>query len=529
MSKRLSRIALGAVAATFMAAPALAEDLVIGLASEPTSIDPHFHNLGPNNAFGRHIYDRLINQGSNQELLPGLAESWFVTDDPTVWQFNLRQGVTWHDGEPFTAEDVAFTFERAPNVPNSPSGYGIYLAQITDVTIIDDYTVQVRTADPYPLMPNDLSTVAIVSAHAGAGATTSDYNSGEAAIGTGAYRFVEYVPGDRIVVEANPDHWSGAPEWDTVTFRPLTSAPARVAALLSGDVDLIAGVPTADIPQLADNPDVVLSQGVSNRVIYFHIDSSRDVTPMVTAKDGSEIPNPFLDVRVRRAISMAIDREAIVDEVMEGIAIPAGQLLPEGFFGVSEIIEVPEYDPEGARALLAEAGHPDGFRVVLHGPNDRYINDAAIVQAVAQMLTRVGLDTEVDTMPRSVFFGRATGNEETGSEFSLMLVGWGSGTGEASSPLKSLIATRDRARGFGASNRGRFSDAEIDGLIEEALRTVDDDARAALLARATELAMERVAIIPTHFQVNTWATRPGLAYIPRTDEYTMAENVVRSE
>jgi peptide/nickel transport system substrate-binding protein len=193
-----------------------------------------------------------------------------------------------------------------------------------------------------------LSTIQIVSSE-NPDATTEDYNSGAASIGTGPYKFVSYTPGESIVMEANPDYWGGAPQFDTVTYRPISSDAARVAALLAGDVDVISGVPTADIATLEDNPDIVLSQGVSNRVIYLHIDSRRVYSPFVTDNDGNQIFNPLQDVNVRKAISMAIDRDTIVDEVMEGIAIPAGQVLPEGFFGVSDNIEVPEYDPEGAR------------------------------------------------------------------------------------------------------------------------------------------------------------------------------------
>ena len=225
---------------------------------------------------------------------------------------------------------------------------------------------------------------------------------------------------------------------------------------------------------------------------------------------------------MRQALSLAIDRESIVDDVMEGIAIPAGQLLPEGFFGVSEDIEVPEYDPDAARALLEEAGYGDGFALTLHGPNDRYINDAAVAQAIAQMWSRIGLEASVETMPRSVYFGRASA-----LEFSTMLVGWGAGSGEASSPLRALIATNTPDRGWGSANRGRFSNADFDALLDQALQAVDDDTRAGLLAEATELAMDQVAIIPTHFQVNTWGTRAGLEYLPRTDEYTVATGVTR--
>jgi peptide/nickel transport system substrate-binding protein len=235
---------------------------------------------------------------------------------------------------------------------------------------------------------------------------------------------------------------------------------------------------------------------------------------------------PFDDIEFRKAISMAIDRDAIVSRVMEGEAIKAGQLLPEGFFGVSKKLKPVAYDPNGAKKLLAEAGLPNGFRMTIHSPNDRYPNDGKIAEAVGQMLSRIGIDTQVVTMTQSVFFSEAsTGSPEKGPKFSFILVGWGSGTGEASSPLKSLLATFDRDKGMGASNRGRYSNPQVDKLINDALATVDDAKRAELLARATELAIEDLGIIPLHYQVNTWALRRGFTYKPRTDEYTLAGGV----
>jgi peptide/nickel transport system substrate-binding protein len=435
----------------------------------------------------------------------------------------LRQGVKFHDGTPFTADDVLFTFERAPNVEASPSSFALYTKGKT-LKKIDDYTIHIITQKPYPLMPNDVSTINIISKKHGKGAKTGDYNSGKAAIGTGPYKFSEWVPGDRLVLERNPDYWGDKAQFDRVVYKPIKSDPARVAALLAGDVDMIDVVPTPDIPRLKKNPDLVLSQGVSNRVIYLHLDQFRDDSPFITGTSGK---NPLKDQRVRKAISKAINRPAVVERVMEGVAIPAGQLLPEGFFGVSAKLEAEKHDPDVAKKLLADAGYPNGFGLTLHGPNDRYINDAKICQAIGQMLTRVGIDTKVETMPKSVYFRKASrGGPGKSPAFSFILVGWGSGTGEASSPLKSLLHTYDKARGFGASNRGRYSNAEVDKLIEQALATVDDAKREKLLQRATEVAIEDLGIIPLHYQVNTWATRKGLAYTPRTDEYTLAMSVV---
>ncbi len=502
-----------------------AKNLTIGLASEPTSIDPHFHNLTPNNSLLGHIFDALVDQDEKQNLVPGLAVSWRPIDD-TTWEFKLRQGVKFHDGSPFTAEDVIFTFQRAPDVEGSPSSFGIY-TKGKEVVKIDDHTIYIKTERPYPLMPNDVSTIMIISEKNGRGAKTPDYNSGKAAIGTGPFKYAEYVPGDRIVLERNEAYWGSKPEWTRVTFKPIKSGPSRVAALLAGDVDLIEQTPTVDIERLKKDPKLSLSQGISNRVIYLHMDQFREDSPFAKAKDGSSIKNPLLDVRVRKAISKAINRDAIVSRVMEGIAVKAGQLLPDGFFGRSPNLSPEPYDPEGAKALLAEAGLANGFKLTIHGPNDRYINDAKIAEAVGQMLTRIGIDTEVVTMPRSVYFKRASRGGEGGQpEFSFILVGWGSGTGEASSPLKSLLHSYDKERGFGPSNRGRHSDPEVDKLIEDALATVNDAKRQDLLAKATELAIGRnQGIIPLHYQVNTWAAKKGIKYRARTDENTVAYGV----
>ena len=523
-----NRFAAAAVVSVLLTGTALAEDLTIGLASEPTALDPHYHNLTTNTAFSRHIFDALIGQNEVQGLIPGLAVSWKPLDDNT-WEIKLREGVKFHDGTDFNADDVIFSFERAPDVPNSPSSFAPYASGKT-FKKIDDYTLHIVTPSPSPLVPNEISQIAIISDSIKDTSTTADFNSGKAAIGTGPFKFKSFVPGDHIEVSANADYWGDKPIWDNVTFKPITSGPSRVAALFAGDVDLIAGVPTSDIESLKRGAGDRFNvwQGSSNRVIYLHLDQFRENSPFVKAMDGSDIKNPLLDQRVRKALSKAVRRDAIVKRVMEGVAIPAGQVLPEGFFGVSDKLEVEPYDLEGAKALLAEAGYGDGFQLTVHGPNDRYINDAKIAEALGQMFTRLGLKTSVETMPRSVYFSRASSGGEGGlPEFSLVLLGWGAGSGEASSPLKSLIHTYDKEKGYGAANRGRYSNPEVDALIEKALATVDDAARQELLAKATEMAIEDLAIIPLHFQVNTWATRKGLKYLPRTDEFTVAMGVTK--
>jgi peptide/nickel transport system substrate-binding protein len=524
--KFVSRIA-AALAALALCAAATAQELRLGVAAEPTSMDPHFHNLTPNNSMLSHIFEYLVDQDERQRLRPALAESWKAIDD-TTWEFKLRRNVRFHDGTPFTADDVLFSFERAPNVEGSPSSFGIY-AKGKTLTKVDDHTVHIKTAAPYPLMPNDVSQIFIVSRKHATGAKTPDFNSGKAAVGTGPFRYVEYTPGNRIVMQRNEKYWGEKPHWQRVVFRGIKSDPSRVAALLAGDVDLIDEVPATDMERLKKDPKLTIAQTVSNRIIYLHLDHWRDDSPFVKGKDGGAIKNPLRDRRVRTALSKMIDRDAIVSRVMEGQAVKAGQLLPDGFFGVSKNLKPVAYDPAGAKKLLAEAGVPNGFRLTIHSPNDRYPNDAKIAEAVGQMLTRNGIETQVVTMTQSVFFRDAsTGSPEKGPKFSFILVGWGSGTGEASSPLKSLLATYSREKGMGPSNRGRYSNPEVDKLINEALATVDDAKRQDLLARATEVAIEDVGIIPLHYQVNTWAMRKGFSYKPRTDERTLAGDIARA-
>jgi peptide/nickel transport system substrate-binding protein len=514
--KKLLMTALALLAGCALMSSVQAETLRWGSGAEPSSLDPFYHNLGPNNAMARHFFDRLVQTDEVQRATPGLAVSWKPINDST-WEFHLRKGVKFTDGSDFTADDVVFSIERAPNVPNSPSSFAIATKSIKKMDVIDPYTIRFHTDGPYPLMPNDLAIINIMSRKAAQGKTTEQLNAGDGLVGTGPYKFVEWVRGDHLTMVRNENYWGEKPDFEKVIYRPMTNGSSRVAALLAGDVDFIDDVPTADIDRLKKNSKFALSQGVSNRVIYLHLDHDRDNSPFAKGPDGS---NPLRKWEVRAAISHAINRAAIVANVMEGVAIPAGQLLPKGFFGNDPNLHPDRYDPKLAKELLAKAGYPNGFKLTIHGPNDRYINDAKIAQAVAQMLTRVGIDTNVVTMPRNVFFPAATKRE-----YSFILVGWGSDTGEASSPLRSLLATYDKDKGMGTANRGRYSNPKMDALLEEALRTVDDAKREKLLQDATAVAMKDYGIIPLHYQVNTWATRTAYCYTPRTDEASLAMGV----
>ncbi len=522
MRTPVRRLAATAAAIAFavltpIAAPVAAQELKIAVAADVTSIDPHFFNLFPNNNIAEHIFDKLVRMDPDSRMIPGLATSW-KTIDPTTWEYKLRKGVKFHDGSELTAEDVVFSINRVPNVPNSPGRFTAYTKAITKIDTPDPYTLRVHYATPYPLSPNDLSTIYIVSHKAAANASTEDFNSGKAAIGSGPFKLVRYVNGDRVELARNDAYWGDKPAFDKVSFKIIKNEAARTAALLSGDVDAIEQPPTADLAKIKADPKFTITSKISHRVIYFNFDFLDRSSPFITGKDGKPLAkNPLLDLRVRRAMSKAINRPAIADRVMEGQAVPSGQLVSDHLFGFVPGLKAEAYDPAGAKKLLAEAGYPDGFNLTIHGPAGRYVNDEKIVQAVAQMLTRIGIACKVETAPMGPYSARASKQE-----FSFHMVGWGASTGEASSPLRSLLATYDAQKGLGAVNWGRYSNPKVDYLIEQAIQQVDDENRKVMLQRATQMAMDDLGLMPIHFQFTIWATRKGVQYIPRTDEYTLA-------
>ncbi len=515
--------AMAAVSAFALATavPAQAQSLTMAVGAQVTSLDPHYHALSPNYAVATMIFDALTQFDSEARLQPGLAESWKPVGE-TVWEFKLRPGVKFHNGNPFTAEDVAFTIARVPAVLNSPSSYAIYTRAIERVEVVDPVTVRFHTRAPYPLLPTDLAQVAILDRETHEGASTDDFNSGKVAIGTGPFRYVSFRSGDRLELTRNDGYWGDKPHWQQVHYRILPNDATRTAALLAGDVDFIDQVPTSDLATLRRSDRVRIAEKDGLRIIFLALDHQHPQgSPLITGNDGKPLPaNPLHDLRVRRALSIAIDRPAIASRVMEGTAQPSGQFLPPRAFGAIPDLGAPRTDAEAAKKLLAEAGYPDGFRITLNGPNDRYMNDARIIQAVGQMWTRIGVRTNVDAQPWTTFIGRA-GKQE----LSAFLVGWGISSGEASNPLRSLIASYDRDKGFGTSNRGRYSNPAIDAKLELALRELDDAKREALLREATKMAMDDVAIIPIHIQKNVWAMRPTLVHDSRADELTRAQDV----
>ncbi|MFI5032417.1 MAG: ABC transporter substrate-binding protein [Reyranellales bacterium] len=514
-------VALVVLALLAFAVPAAAQDLRIGLKAEPTSLDPQYQNLPANNQVALTIFEPLVARDAQQLLVPALAVSWKPISD-TVWEFKLRPDVKFQDGSPFTAEDVVFTFERAAKVPNSPTPFTAITRQVTRVEIVDPLTLRITTGQPSPLLPVDLSNLPILSHTAAAGGapegrTTDELNRGEGLVGTGPFKFVAWKRGGDLLLARNDSYWGPGPAWTHVVFKPLPNAEARVAALVAGDVDLIEDPPFADLAKLRTDPKLSLAKAVSSRVIYIGLDQHAEPSPGIPDTKGK---NPLLDRRVREALSRAIDRKDIVDTIMDGVAVPAGDLLPFPAFGTSRDTHPEGYDPAASKRLLAEAGYPNGFAITLGTPNGRYLNDLKVAQAVASMWTRIGVKTGVEATDPPAFF-----KNRDDYKYSAFLSGWGAETGEMSNPLRALVATPSREKGMGGTNRGRYSNPAMDAKLEEAMRTVDDRKREALLQEASRLVRTDFGILPLQFEMSVWAMRKDFSYAPRADQATLAQFV----
>lgn len=497
----------------FTTASSTAAPLRLGLAADITSLDPHLLAAQPNLVAARHMFESLIEVDDRARLIPGLAESWRSLD-PLNWEFKLRAGVRFHDGTPLTIDDVIFSLQR-PLTLRSPGGYAAYVRPIAELRALDAHTLLVRTHVPYGALPEDINAILIVSKRAAERATSVDFDAGRALIGTGPYRFVSYARGDRLRLVRHAEYWGAQPAWDTVELRTLVTDPVRTAALVSGEVDAIEQVPSADYARLSAAGRFRFAQTVSWRTIFLHLDQYREQPPGVSVTGGA-VRNPYQDRRVREAISLAINRDALTRVTLENLAVPAASLVSPGIFGHDPSLKPDPYDPARARRLLDAAGFPSGFAATVAGPNNRYMNDDQVVQAVAQMLARVGIKPRVEVAPLNVYLARARREE-----LSMALLGWGSFAGDLA--LRSLLLTGDAAKGHGAWNWGRYTNPALDALVTRALGTADRHRREALIRQASRMAADDRAVIPLYHQLATWAMRPGLGYRARTDEFTLAQ------
>ncbi|MBO1073955.1 ABC transporter substrate-binding protein [Roseomonas marmotae] len=515
----------GLLTATALA-PALAQpgdEARVGLQTESSSIDPHFALVGANQTVAQHIFDPLLQSDRNLRPVPGLTS--VTNPEPDIWEFRIREGARFQDGTPVTAEDILFSLERMPKVPNSPAPFIRMQSAVVETQVVDGRTIRLRSRGPDPSVILNAMTAYVVPRHVAKDATTADFNSGKAAIGSGPWRFRQWQPGTGIMLERNDDYWGEKPAFARATLRSVANDAARLAALLAGDLDLIDAVPPSEVARLRGNKALGVSSAPSSRMIYLALDQSGDTTNFVAGKDGQPLPrNPLRDARVRQALSIGINRQAIVERVLSGASRPSGQLAVEGQIGYAPDLASPAHDADLAKRLLAEAGFPNGFRITLHSPNNRYIEDDKTAQAVAQFWTRIGIETRVEVMPSNVFFTRAGRRE-----FSAFLIGFGHTTGDSWLGLSQVLHSFDQARGLGGLNRGRFSSPRFDALIGQARTVTDPEQRGALLRQAQAVAFqEEAAIIPLHVPNNTWAHRAGLSYEAGLDENTLTQNLHRA-
>ncbi len=502
---------VSAMAAAMVASAAHAETLRWTRSADGLTLDPHSQNEGPTHALNHQIFDVLIYQDMDVEYQPGLATEWHVhEDDPHVWVFKIREGVTFHEGQALSADDVVFSLNRARHENADMRGL---LTSIKEVRAEDDYTVHVETHDPNPLLPNNLTNLFIMSrewAEEHGVEEPQNYAAGEEthavrnANGTGPFRVQSREPDVRTVLVRNDDYWGidhYPMEISELIFTPIESAATRVAALLSGEVDLLQETPVQDIERLANAPGLKNEQGAENRTIFLGMDLGSAELRTADTDD-----NPFADRRVREAIDLAVDQTTIQRAVMRGNAEPAGMIAPPFVNGYSEALDVVvPADLDRANELMAEAGYGDGFRVTLQCPNDRYVNDEQICQAVVSMLARIGITVDLVAQTRSLHFA-----ELAREEYDFYMLGWGVPTMDSEYVFNYLYHTKEGDRG--SWNFTGYSDERVDELTVAMGQETDIEARNAMIEEAWQIVHDEIVYIPIHHQMLTWSMRDDIDF-----------------
>ncbi len=484
--------------------------------TDPQTMDPHAVNSAPVLGFLNNVYEGLVRRGKDMSVEPALATSWEPIGDGEGWRFTLRQGVTFHDGAEFNADDVLFSYQRASNEVADVKGW---FAPVSDVVKVDDFTVDILTSAPNPIFPDSIANWMIMDAGwaAANAAELPDKENGNFATlnanGTGAFMVTDRQPGLTTTL-APFDGWWGEVEHNITeaTFTPIQNPATAVAALLSDDVDMINPVPIQDAARLQSDDSVKVIQGIEARVIMLGFGHEAD-----TLKFGANAgdANPFQDVRVREAVAKAVNVPAILQTIMRGSAEEASQLVSPAMRGFSEANTARTgVDIEGAKALLAEAGYADGFSFGLKCPNNRYLNDEAVCQAVTGMLAQIGIEAELDAMPVQNYWP-----ELRADNFDMYLLGWSPGTFDHEHPIRFLASTPNEEKRLGSWNFGGYSNARIDELLPLIQSEIDDAKRQAMLDEVTSLYQSEHAYVPMYVQPLVWGTAANIELTQRPDNF----------
>jgi len=487
------RILAGAVAlAVALGVSASAQTLRMAYDADPVSLDPHEQLSGGTLQLSHMVFDPLVRWTQGLDFEPRLAESWERVDAETV-RFHLREGVTFHSGNPMTAKDVVWTFER---LKDSPDFKGIFTPWAS-MTALDDYTVELKTEGPSPLVLHTATYVfPMDSAFYEAGGAEivkhGDSFASQNISGTGPFTISEREQGVKVVFKRNPDYWDASSPGNVqeIVFTPIKEAPTRVAALLAGDVDFIAPVPPTDLERIESDENVDLVTMTGTRIITLQLNQER--------------VEAFKDVRVRQAIVHAINNEGIVKKIMKGFGTVAAQMSPEGYLGHNPAL-TPRYDVAKAQALMAEAGYGDGLKVSMMCPNNRYVNDFKICEASAAMLAKIGIEVDLTTMPKAQYWPEF---DERAAD--IMMIGWHSDTEDSANFYEFLTMTVNTDTGRGQYNSGNYSNARVDELTVASLTETDPAKRAEMLQEVEQIMYDEAAFVPFHWQDLAWAARKGV-------------------
>lgn len=501
---------------------AFAADLIVGSRTEPAALDPHYLWGPVTNQLAYHYLGFMARTGPDGKLIPDIGQKWEAVGD-NEWHFTMNPKAKFANGDPVTVSDAIASYQRAINLPSS--SYKGLFARVERFEDMGNNILKIVTKTPDPTMPYALSQVAIIPKSITEKAASKDFLTPEFNISAGPYVFSKYVPGDRLELAANPSYVGPKAKWDHVTFRFLGDQAARVAALLSGSVDMIDGVFPDDATEISKRDNFKVVQASTERTVFMTFDLSRDVTPQAKALDGSPLPsNPFKDKRVRQALAYAINRDAIVARVLAGQGEPMNQIGSPKLSGFNPSIGKVPFDVEQSKKLLAEAGYPNGFTLTVTCFNGRLVNDARICQAIGQMLQRANLKVTVDVQPYQVLVSKVICHCDDRPSFFLST--WSSAyAGEVGAALQNVVHSYSKAEGRATWNLGDYSNQQVDKLIDQAMTTMDDAARFKLESEAMKLAMDDYFILPLHLQGVALAAKKGLTPTPFTNEYTLVDYV----